>query len=107
MPAINAPIRGASQKNHSCAKAQPPTINAGPVLLAGFTEVLVTGMLMRCINVKAKPMAKAAKPLGARSSVAPKMVIKNIKVMMISVTSAETMEYWPGNVRHNHCSTHY
>ncbi len=32
---------------HSCANAQPPTISAGPVLRAGFTEVLVTGMLIR------------------------------------------------------------
>jgi len=27
--------------------AQPPTKIAGPVLRAGFTEVLVTGMLIR------------------------------------------------------------
>jgi hypothetical protein len=27
--------------------AQPPTTSAGPVLLAGLTEVFVTGMLMR------------------------------------------------------------
>ena len=34
---------GATQKSHSCCKAQPPTKSAGPVLRAGFTEVLVPG----------------------------------------------------------------
>ena len=47
MPASAAPIIGATQNSHNCAIAQPPTINAGPVLRAGFTEVLVTGMLIK------------------------------------------------------------
>jgi hypothetical protein len=38
---------GATQKSHSCPIAQPPTNIAGPVLRAGFTEVLVTGMLIK------------------------------------------------------------
>ena len=38
---------GITQNAHSCAIAQPPTKIAGPVLRAGFTDVLVTGMLMR------------------------------------------------------------
>ncbi len=42
-----APAIGASQNSHSCAKAQPPTKIAGPVLRAGFTEVFVTGILIR------------------------------------------------------------
>ena len=37
-----APSNGASQNIHNCSSAQPPTINAGPVLRAGLTEVLVT-----------------------------------------------------------------
>jgi hypothetical protein len=46
-PAITAPTIGATQNSHSCSTAQPPTNSAGPVLRAGFTEVLVTGMLIR------------------------------------------------------------
>ena len=41
---------------------------------AGFTDVLVTGMLTRWIRVRPRPMAIGAKPLGARSSVAPRMM---------------------------------
>jgi len=36
------------------------------VLRAGFTDVAVTGMLIRWISVSAKPIAIGAKPLGAR-----------------------------------------
>ena len=38
---------GASQKSQSWESAQPPTKIAGPVLLAGLTEVLVTEMLIK------------------------------------------------------------
>ena len=40
-------MSGAAQNSQSCETAQSPTNNATPVLRAGFTEVLVTGMLMR------------------------------------------------------------
>jgi len=46
-PAMAAPITGATQNIHSWAIAHPPTIKAGPVLRAGLTEVLVTGMATR------------------------------------------------------------
>ena len=46
---------------------------AGPVERAGFTEVLVTGMLTRWIRVRERPMASAAKPFEARLSVVPMM----------------------------------
>ena len=39
-----APTIGASQNSHSWEIAQSPTITAGPVLRAGFTDVFVTGM---------------------------------------------------------------
>ena len=42
---------GAIQKSHSCWTAQPPANKATPVLWAGLTEVLVTGMLIRWIRV--------------------------------------------------------
>src|SRR5437762_14359471 len=65
-PAARAPTIGATQSTHNCARAQPPTNRAGTVLRAGFTDVPVTGMLMRWINVSAKPIAMPAKPTGAR-----------------------------------------
>ena len=40
------PISGATQNIHNCWSAMPPTSSAGPVLRAGFTDVLVTGMLI-------------------------------------------------------------
>ena len=40
-------MMGATQKSQSCASAQPPTNTAGPVLRAGFTERLVTGIPIR------------------------------------------------------------
>jgi len=42
---------GATQKSQSWDRAQPPTKIAGPVLLAGLTEVLVTGMLIKCFAI--------------------------------------------------------
>ncbi len=41
------PARSTSQNSHSCCKAQPPTNNAWLVLRAGFTEVFVTGILIK------------------------------------------------------------
>lgn len=58
-------MSGANQNNQSCDNDQSPTMNAGPALLAGFTEALVIGMLMRLINISAKPIVNGAKPLGA------------------------------------------
>ena len=48
--------------------AQPPTKTAGPVLRAGFTEVFVTGMLIRWISVSARPMATGSRPAPVRRS---------------------------------------
>jgi hypothetical protein len=65
MPASAAPTIGANQNSHSCDGAQSPTSSGGPVLRAGFTEVLVTGMLISWISVRHSPMAIGPKPLGA------------------------------------------
>jgi len=46
-PAIAAPRMGASQNNQSCAIYAPPAKSAGPVLRAGLTEALVTGIRKR------------------------------------------------------------
>ena len=49
-----APAIGATQNNQSCETFQPPTNTATPVLRAGLTEVLVTGMLINMNQFKAK-----------------------------------------------------
>jgi len=41
-----------------------PANRAGPVLRAGLTEVLVTGMETRWITVRVRPIAIGAKPAG-------------------------------------------
>ncbi len=46
-PASAAPSSGATQNSYTCCKAVPPTMSAGPSERAGFTDVLVTGMLTR------------------------------------------------------------
>ena len=45
-----------------------------------MTDVLVTGMEIRWINVRQRPMAIPAKPAGARLDVAPRMTIRKTKV---------------------------
>ena len=57
---------GARMNSHSWPMASQPANSAGPIERAGFTEVLVTGMLTRWIRVSARPIASGAKPLGAR-----------------------------------------
>ncbi len=47
IPPNTPPMMGITRKNYNCVKAMPPSNNAGPELRAGFTEVLVTGMLIR------------------------------------------------------------
>ena len=89
-------MSGATQKSQSCPSAQPPTKTAGPVLRAGLTDVLVTGMLMRWISVSPRPMAMGAKPAGARPCVDPRMMIRNMNVMTTSQTSPQNREYPPG-----------
>jgi hypothetical protein len=58
------------------------------MLRAGFTEVLVTGMLIRWISVSARPIGTGAKPGGVRTSVAPRITNKKKKVITTSHTSA-------------------
>src|ERR1700730_18000320 len=65
-PAITAPIIGATQKSQSWPIYSPPANNAGPVLRAGLTEVLVTGLVSRWIKVRPRPIGIPANP-AARS----------------------------------------
>ena len=80
---------GASQNSQSCSIAHPPTNSAGPVLRAGLTEVLVTGMLIRWISVSTNPIGIGANPGGIRGSVAPMITNRNISVITTSHTAAE------------------
>lgn len=64
MPPVTAPMIG----------AQPPTKSACPVDRAGLTDVFVTGIEIRWINVSVRPMAIGAKPAGTRPLVAPRMM---------------------------------
>lgn len=89
-------MRGATQNNHNCPNAQPPANKAGPVLRAGLTEVLVTGMLMRWMSTNPRPMAIGAKPAGASLSVDPSITTRKKKVSTISATRAENSELPPG-----------
>jgi len=58
---------------------------------AGFTDVLVTGMEIKWIRVRHRPMAMGAKPCGARPWVEPRITNRKAKVMTISHTSAAVM----------------
>jgi len=66
------------------------------VLRAGFTEVLVIGMLMRWISVRPRPIAIGAKPAGAFPWVEPMMMKRNIIVRTSSATRQEARLYLPG-----------
>src|SRR3546814_769530 len=73
MPPIRPPRNGATQNSHSWLIAPAPANSATPVERAGFTEVLVTGMLIRWIRVSARPLPMPAQPAGARPVVAPQI----------------------------------
>ena len=65
------PTSGTSQKTHSCCSAQVPWKIATPVLRAGLTEVLVTGMLDQVDQGQRQADRQRANPAGARLSVTP------------------------------------
>ncbi|MCY1309847.1 hypothetical protein D9M70_599830 [compost metagenome] len=91
-----APAIGATQNSHSSDTAYDGPNSAGPVLRAGFTEVLVTGIDTRWISVRHRPMAMPAKPAAARRAVAPRITIRNTAVITTSLMSAAVMLYLPG-----------
>ena len=71
------PTIGNTMNTQSWLSAQSPTNSAGASERAGFTEVLVTGMLIRWMSVSVRPMASGARPAGARRSVTPWMTSRN------------------------------
>ena len=92
-PASAAPASGASQNAHSWPGAPAPLKNATPVERAGLTEVLEIGIEMRWIRVSVSPIEMPANPLGARSSVDPRITSRKIKVSSTSVISTAVREY--------------
>src|SRR3954466_6630794 len=91
-----APTMGATQKSHSSDTAWDGPKRAGPVLRAGFTEVLVTGIEIRWINVRARPIGMPAKPTAAPFDVVPTMMNTKKKVSRASVTKQAGRLYFPG-----------
>ena len=79
------PTSGATQNIHSWESAQPPANTAVAVLRAGFTEVLVTGMLTRWMRVRHRPIAIGAITLPALRSVAPWITNRNTAVSTTSM----------------------
>ena len=75
-----APNIGANQNNQTCDNGSPPTKIAWDNERAGFTEVLVIGILIKWINVKASPMATPANFPLANLSVAPRITSKKNNV---------------------------
>jgi len=96
MPAKIAPAIGAAQNTHSCSSAAVSAKIAVAVLLAGFTDVLDTGIVTKCISVNPKPITIPAKPAGAFLDVAPSIINKNIKVKTTSVIITAIKLYFPG-----------
>ncbi len=62
MPAIAAPISGASQNTQSCAGAPSPLKNATPVERAGLTDVFEIGIEIKWISVSVSPIDSAREP---------------------------------------------
>jgi len=87
-----APTIGATQNIQSCCIAQPSAKSAVAVERAGFTEVLETGIDIKCINVKPRPIGMGAKPAGTAPLVAPRMIIRKNAVSTASVINTETSE---------------
>ena len=73
---MSAPMMGANQNSQSCGTARASAKNATPVERAGFTEVLVTGILIKWISVRHRPMAIGANPAGAARRCEPEMMVK-------------------------------
>ena len=71
-----APTSGAIQNSHSWPTAAVSANSATPVERAGLTDVLVTGIEIRWISVRANPIASGAKPVGAARDVDPRITTR-------------------------------
>ena len=68
----------------------------GPGAAGGIDGEISHGNADQVDRVSANPIAMGAKPTGARSSVAPRMIIRNIKVSTISAIRQAPSAYPPG-----------
>ena len=76
---------------------------AGPVLRAGLTDVFVTGIEIRWISVRQRPIAIGAKPFGARPWVDPSMTIKKEERHHdLGDKAGQQLRNRRANVRQNH-----
>lgn len=94
--AMSPPIMGAIQNSQSWLRAVPPTMTAGPRLLAGFTDVPVIGMPTRWMRTRLKPIGIPAKPFGTFSLVEPKITRRKMKVNATSAMNPEAIGNPPG-----------
>src|SRR5258707_15882030 len=90
------PRSGATQNSQSWPSAQSPTNSAGPVLRAGLTDVLVTGIDTRWISVRARPIGMPANPDAAPFDVVPTMMYRKKNVIRNSVIRQAVRLYLPG-----------
>ena len=97
-PPIRPPTSGASQNSHSWPGAPSPLKKATPVERAGFTEVFEIGIEIRWIRVSDRPIARPAKPIGARPWVAPRMMITKNAVRITSARATAPRLYRPGEL---------
>lgn len=91
-PAAKAPRIGATQNNQSWPNGSPWVNKACDKERAGFTEVLEIGMLIKCIKVKARPIAIPANFPLANLSVAPSITIKKNIVKRNSAMKTDIIE---------------
>ena len=82
------PTSGATMNSQTWLSAVPPTTSAGPNDRAGFTEVPVSGMPMRCTITSAKPMATPAAPWIAALCVAKRTTSTKMVVRTTSIRKA-------------------
>ena len=87
---------GATQNNHNWLRAIPPTMTAGPKLLAGFTDVPVMGIPTKWIITRLSPIDMPANPLGALSLVDPYITSRKMNVRTTSAMNPDVIENPPG-----------
>jgi hypothetical protein len=90
----DAPTKRATMNSHTCLSAVPPTMSAGPKLRAGFTEVPVSGMPIRCTTVKVRPITTPAVPALPTGPVTAKMTKTKSAVRMTSAMNAPPALKW-------------
>lgn len=98
-PAIAAPKIGATRNTHTCPSASGPANTAAAIDRAGFTDVLLTGMLIRWTSVSVKPMASGATALYSLLAVTERMTATKTAVRTISVSRTAPRPKPPGRRR--------